>query len=617
MALEVVGFEMVQGPMENSAEGGKSVLHGKDNGKLEQDLGGGQAIKFGSHGDEAVKGDAKVVADANVPKDAVEEWPEAKQIHYFYFVRCRPYEDPNIKAKIDQLDKEVSKQNQARFQVTEALRAKRSERAELISQIKSLRGDNRQFRSIVDEKRKEIEPLQQALGKLRNGGQGGLCSSEEELNNAIYSLQYRIQHESIPLSEEKQILREIKQLEGTRGQVIVNAAERAKLQESLGQKDTIQDQVKLIGGDLSGVKKEKQAVMSKIQQIDKALKKINEDIESLQVELDDITEKREKAYESIQQLRKQRDDGNLYFYQSRQLLNKAKELAAKKDINALEAFAHSEVEKFMSLWNGDKTFRKDYEKRILTSLDMRQMSRDGRIRNPDEKPLVEVPKPAETAVVSKTIPKQPKEEPKPTPKEILPTQVVQKESKNKGKDSKSKPDNKDLAEADEYDFENPHKEIPVKKPEIDAKQLKEIKRQEEIAKAKLALERKKKLADKAAAKAALRAEKEAEKKLKDREKKAKKKGLGNATVPGAEEPEDAVVEATEQEKVDEIVEAVAPVKEKVRKESVIRSRSRASGPEKIQKAILKRKKSNNYWVWVAAAALLVLILLVLGYTYLF
>lgn len=64
-----------------------------------------------------------------------------------------------------------------------------SERAELITQIKTLRDDSRQFRSLVDEKIKEIEPLQQALGKLRsanNGNRGGgLCSSEEELNDMV------------------------------------------------------------------------------------------------------------------------------------------------------------------------------------------------------------------------------------------------------------------------------------------------------------------------------------------------------------------------------------------------------------------------------------------------
>jgi len=61
----------------------------------------------------------------------------------------------------------------------------------------------------------------------------------------IYSYQYRIQHESIPLTEEKQILKEIRLLEGTRDKVIANAAMRAKIKESMGQKDDIQGQVKV------------------------------------------------------------------------------------------------------------------------------------------------------------------------------------------------------------------------------------------------------------------------------------------------------------------------------------------------------------------------------------
>lgn len=48
----------------------------------------------------------------------------------------------------------------------------------------------------MDEKRKEMEPLQQALGKLR-GASGGrergsvICSSEEELNDVVrYHIYY-------------------------------------------------------------------------------------------------------------------------------------------------------------------------------------------------------------------------------------------------------------------------------------------------------------------------------------------------------------------------------------------------------------------------------------------
>ena len=67
--------------------------------------------------------------------------------------------------------------------------------------------------------------------------------------------------------------------------------------------------MQLIGGDLDGVKKERQAIWSKINQIDTVLKAIDKDIQSLQDELAAVSQKRDKAFESLQQLRKQREEG--------------------------------------------------------------------------------------------------------------------------------------------------------------------------------------------------------------------------------------------------------------------------------------------------------------------
>jgi len=131
MAVEVVGFETVQGPAENGAEEDKPVSEEIENGQLEQDAEVADAIPFGSHGDESAKPeeevapDSNAVLDSNVPKDAAEDWPAPKQILSYYFVRFRPYDDPIIKANLDKLDKEMSQKNQARIQVTDALRAKR------------------------------------------------------------------------------------------------------------------------------------------------------------------------------------------------------------------------------------------------------------------------------------------------------------------------------------------------------------------------------------------------------------------------------------------------------------------------------------------------------------
>ncbi|XP_039030212.1 proton pump-interactor 1-like [Hibiscus syriacus] len=624
MGVEVVGSEMVKVSVDNATEVDESLLHDKENGKLDKDRVHSEPIEVGSDAEEPNKGEEKNVSDANFPSDAVADWPAPKQIHYFYFVRYRPFDDPKIKAKTDQVDKEMQKLNKLRFQLIDELKSYKSDRAELLSQVKALNVDFEQFKTMLGEKKKEMEPLQQALGKLRNnnngGGRGGMCSSEEELNDLIYSLQYRIQHESIPLSEEKQLLREIKQLEGTRDKVIANAAMRTKIQESLGQKEDIQDQVKLMGNDLDGVRKEQNAIWSKKKQIKEKVNAIESKIEALQEELNTVIQKRNKAYETMQQLWKQRDEANAHFYQSRSLLNKAKELAAKKDIKGLEELSTVEVEKFMALWSSKKAVRDDYEKRVLLSLDQRQLSRDGRIRNPDEKPLVVqvAPVPSAPETIPKPSVRQPKEEAKPSPEPDTKPKKGKKDADIKLVESKSSPKNDAVAEKEISGSGNLQKEAEKKsaEKEIDAAKLKEMKREEEIAKAKQAMERKKKKAEEKAAKAAIRAQKEAEKKLKDREKKAKNKA---AACANTEEPTEAVVEAPEPEK-DENADAAVPAsvvgKDKVQKENTIRYRNRTKGRDSLPRPILKRKKSTNYWMWAAPAALVVLVLIALGYYYL-
>ncbi|XAR56537.1 hypothetical protein NMG60_11037064 [Bertholletia excelsa] len=633
--MEIEKSDLTQVSPETGSEDSSSLLHAKENGTIHLRNGGTEPIKFGSNDIfEPAKVDGDSTPALNFQNDAVDEWPAPKQIHSFFFVKFRSYEDPKLKIKLEQADKEVQKKTQERSRLLDKLKAKRADRAQVIVQMKPLSMENRQFWNIVDEKRKEMEPLQQALGKLRNTNNiyrdrgVGICSSEEELNNLIKSLQYRIQHESIPLSEEKQILREIKQLEGTREKVIANVAMRAKIEDSLGEKEAIQEQVKLMGVDLDGLRKEQQLIKAKLKQLTDEKESLEKDINSLELELQDVTENREKAYKTLQDLRKQREEGNGCFYQNRTLLNKVRELASKKDMEALKEIGNLEVEKFMSQWNNNKAFRDDYERRILTSLDIRQFSRDGRMRNPEEKPLVlpGAPTTSESETFTRTNTKLPKEYSTSPPQDdpSLGDQV-QKETKSKtSKEVKNKPTGPETTlEPDDFleigKISGSEKQNDSQlKPTIDEAKLKEIRREEEIAKAKQAMERKKKLAEKAAAKAIIKAQKEAEKKLKEREKKAKKKAAASApaTKP-KEQPAETGTGLAESEKTNEKLEAPVPEKIKELKENAVRYRNRVKGPDSRPRAIIKPKKSTNYWVWAASAAFAVLIVLAIGYNYLF
>ncbi|KAK4342067.1 hypothetical protein RND71_037883 [Anisodus tanguticus] len=598
-------------------ETGSNLL--KENGTANHGSGITEAIKFGSHGtEEPKKEDVSRVPVSNVPKDVVEDWPEPKQIHSFYTVKFRRFEDPKLKAKIELAEKDLQKKNQARSQIIEKLKAKRAERSKVIEQRKALSAENKEFWSAIDGKKKEMEPLREALGQLggsRNAGRDSrgpmVCSSEEELNHLIKSLQYRIQHESIPLNEEKQILREIKQLEGTREEVKKVAAARAQIHETMGEKESIQNQVKLMNVGLDGVRKGQQEVKAKLKQIDDQIDGISKQINILDEELKELVDKRDKTYEHILELRKQREEGNSSFYQNSNVLHKVKQLADQKDVGALKELSVTEVGKFMSLWCSSKPFRDDYERRILQSLDIRQLSRDGRMRNPDEKPLVlpEPPTVSRAEVPAKANAKPVKEDHAP-----IDAAPVQKEQKEKSSKQNTKSTEKKDAVVDEEEVYGLDIPKEPKKNEVDEATLKEMKK-EEIAKNKQAMERKRKLAEKAAAKAAKKAQLEAEKKLKEREKKARKKG-GSSIPEPTEELAEANEEVAEEEKAEENVKTTVAPKVKARKETVRHRATRARGSE-LPKAVLKRKKATNYWLWAGApAALTILVLVVFGYMYL-
>lgn len=135
----------------------------------------------------------------------------------------------------------------------------------------------------------------------------------------------------------------------------------------------------------------------------------------------------------------------------------------------------------MSSWSRNESFRNDYEKRLLHSLDGRQMSKGGPSRNPDEKPLVAVKNPIrpEPEAVAKNQPKNDnKEEPKSAPqKEATPAQKAEKEAMKKATEPEIVSEVVGSAA-----MVNTGSKISAKEPElesqVDPEKLKQMKREE-------------------------------------------------------------------------------------------------------------------------------------------
>ena len=167
----------------------------------------------------------------------------------------------------------------------------------------------------------------------------------------------------------------------------------------------------------------------------------------------------------------------------------------------------------MARWNNDKSYREDYVKRISHSLCERQLSRDGRIRDTEGEAQAVWEKLVKTRKEGMAVHKMNREEDSSSNSSQDGNVITEKQKKEVRK--KAMEFNRSSAEeSDVIDLEFPVYENPKKEGEVDEETLKEKKREEQLEKAQLAMERKRKLQEKATAKAAIRAQKEAEKKLK-------------------------------------------------------------------------------------------------------
>ncbi|KFK26219.1 hypothetical protein AALP_AA8G218000 [Arabis alpina] len=298
------------------------------------------------------------------------------------------------------------------------------------------------------------------------------------------------------------------------------------------------------------VEKDQEVVKEEIKNLSGRVSEISMEIEFLDARLSCVLDQRDKAFEKIKFLRMKRDKANAAYFQSRVVMKRALELAASGNVRDLEELADSEVDRFMSRWNNEKAFREDYEKRVLHSLDERKLSRDGRIRSLEG--YVDTEKAIELKRFS-----------------------IEEES--------------DDDAMDVY--------IPVydRLGEEEEETLKEKKREEQLEKARLAMERKRKLHEKAAAKAAIRVKKEAEKKLKQREKRAKKKATSSDADKTITETVTGVSSEQEKEKVINR-RSVFP------KHRSFRYRHHGKGNESVPIAILKRRKAYRLWLWTVSSA---------------
>ncbi|KAF3623479.1 putative amino-acid permease BAT1 -like protein isoform X1 [Capsicum annuum] len=461
---------------------------------------------------------------------------------FYFLIRMPRFDDEKIREHIKVAELNVDEKTQHRDAFRQKIRNKRANCQTHGAEFEAAKAQERDARKQVRTKRADISTLQDIIDKAKNAVAIG------EIDNRISNMEHIIGHETVPLKEEKLLIREIKQLKQLRGQLSSNTGSQDEVQKSLDEREVNEERLRVLKKELDNLKvkvsKAETIAMTASCKFEDESRKLKE----LQAQFKAADDIRQEAYEELRNLKKGLYEKNVHFRTYKDDATLANDHARKGEMVALNHLCVNQVERYMELWNNNDEFRKDYIRCNTRSTVRRFGTLDGRTLGPDEQPTVlpsyrvvervnrlvtSVDK--VNSVLQAPVPHQEKQvvvlKDKLKDDNIVPQAAEGMNQVEKTKEArKSTPRERitvDEPKETEHlqtaqELEAARKEEELRKRE-EAARLKEQRRLEEIAKAKEALERKKRNAEKAQLRAELRAQKEEEQRLKDKEKRLRKR----------------------------------------------------------------------------------------------
>ncbi|XP_015162773.1 uncharacterized protein [Solanum tuberosum] len=570
---------------------------------------------------------------SSVDVAAVKDMNQIAAKGFYFLIRMPRFDDEKIRECIKVAEQNVDEKTQHRDAFRQKIRNKRANCQTHGAEFEAAKAQERDARKQVRTKRADISTLQDIIDKAKN------AVAVTEIDNRICNMEHIIGHETVPLKEEKLLIREIKQLKQLRGQLSSNIGSQEEVQKSLDEREVNEERLRALKKELDCLK----VKVSKAETIAMAASRKFEDesrkLKELQAQFKAADDIRQEAYEELRNLKKGLYEKNIHFRTYKDEATLASDHARKREMETLNHLCVNQVERYMDLWNKNDEFRKDYIRCNTRSTVRRFGTLDGRSLGPDEEPAVLPSYRVErfnrmvtsvdkvNSVSQRPISQQVKQVVV-LKDEIKDDNVVLPAAEGMKQVEKTKEARKPIERENTVDEpkeaeplqtaeeqEAARKEEELRKLEEEAR-LKEQRRLEEIAKAKEALERKKRNAEKAQLRAEMRAQKEEEQRLKEKEKKLRKrerkKGSVGETQNETNDGETALISTSLRETVKDPEATENP-------QTITRRKQKSSQYTKQMKTKsipppprIKGKRKWQQWLWLFLSCAVVIALFFLG-----
>ncbi|KAI3901852.1 hypothetical protein MKW92_031260 [Papaver armeniacum] len=277
-------------------------------------------------------------------------------------MKYRIYQNHELETKIHHAEEEIKNIDQTYKLIRDTIYKRRYLKDGYKTRLESLlrhygAWEHDRYKKVINEKKTKIHYRPQArirelraiFDTTREKGDD-TCSSEKELNNRVCSLHFRARCGKTTFVEERHLLGDIQQLQETRQEIVANDALKQKrfnqymewfdrpIEPDRYSCRSSREEKNLKDMDLDKLKREKQVFSARVKNAKETWRSIYYEIPSLELKLAG-TIKKHTAKEELLKLGYNQQYYNKYM----SLLRDARNLAAKKNVSALEELSHKEV----------------------------------------------------------------------------------------------------------------------------------------------------------------------------------------------------------------------------------------------------------------------------------
>ncbi|KAG2635883.1 uncharacterized protein LOC120661102 [Panicum virgatum] len=471
---------------------------------------------------------------------------------WVYMMKIPRFASEDIWAKLQAAQAHLDRLTQERDAINCLKQNQKAVCDEYRGKLEAARREEREARAAHGVKKNDLNSVRSVIGKLHQ------AKSIEEIDELIVMKERTMQHETISLTAEKKLLKEINDLKAQRKQLSSNMGSKAELSEAFDQKDHIHERHKAL-------KKDSDVLFTNLKSLEENTRKILKSFEDERIELRKLNEEfqaanelRQKAYSEWSELKAEPHNKNQYFFRYREDRKAAEVYKTSGDIYGLQSYCNEQIERVMKMWNENEDFRKQYVEANKFSTLRRLGTLEGRRLGPDEDPpVIPTRRPMNASSLTASRPDVPTLTSIPPPVlaapapvsakdsfPVLPSPQNSKRAKSKASGSSAQNENNAVSTSEAEDIKQTEKEKArlieeqlelARKAEELARKEEELRKEraaaekerlrlEQKAKAKEAEERKRRKAEKEKERAEFKARKEAEEREKKKAKKDKKKG---------------------------------------------------------------------------------------------